>query len=127
MEDVLKTHLNFDVIVSMEQADTTSGFYQFINSWRSISMVTYVQMADNVSETAVEEKMEPLIRSNDVGENFKVTLQPLSDVHLGSSGILFENYNLNKTDASYVYALAAVGIFVILIASFNFMNLSTAL
>lgn len=127
MEDVPQnSHLNFDVIVSMEQADTTSGFYRFINSWRSISMVTYVQMADNVSETAVEDKMEPLIRANDVGENFKVTLQPLSDVHLQSSGILFENYNLNKTDSGYVYTLAAVGIFVILIASFNFMNLSTA-
>lgn len=59
-------------------------------------------------------------------ENFKVTLQPLADVHLKSSGILFENYNLNKTDISYVYTLAAVGLFVILIASFNFMNLSTA-
>jgi len=127
MDDVPQnSHLNFDVIVSMEQADTTSGFYQFINSWRSISMVTYVQMADNVAESAVEEKMEPLIRANDVGENFKVTLQPLSDVHLQSSGILFENYNLNKTDSGYVYTLAAVGIFVILIASFNFMNLSTA-
>jgi putative ABC transport system permease protein len=127
MEDVpQQSHLNFDVIVSMEQADTTSGFYQFINSWRSISMVTYVEMADNVDEMAVETKIEPLIRANDVGENFKVTLQPLSDVHLQSSGILFENYNLNKTDSGYVYTLAAVGFFVILIASFNFMNLSTA-
>jgi len=127
MEDVpQQSHLNFDVIVSMEQADTTSGFYQFINSWQSISMVTYVEMADNVDEIAVEAKMEPLIRANDVGDNFKVTLQPLSDIHLQSSGILFENYNLNKTDAGYVYTLAAVGLFVLLIASFNFMNLSTA-
>ena len=127
MEDVPEnSHLNFDVIVSMEQADTTSGFYQFLNSWQSISMVTYVEMANPESEENVEAKMEELIRANDVGDNFKVTLQPLSDVHLESSGILFENYNLNKTDSGYVYTLAAVGVFVILIASFNFMNLSTA-
>ena len=127
MEDVPQnSHLNFDVVVSMQQSDTTSGFAQFLRSWQSISMVTYVELANPTSEENVETKMEELIRANDVGDNFKVTLQPLADVHLKSSGILFENYNLNKTDISYVYTLAAVGLFVILIASFNFMNLSTA-
>lgn len=127
MEDVPQnSHLNFDVVVSMQQSDTTSGFAQFLRSWQSISMVTYVELANPTSEENVESKMEELIRANDVGDNFKVTLQPLADVHLKSSGILFENYNLNKTDISYVYTLAAVGLFVILIASFNFMNLSTA-
>ncbi|WP_286756285.1 ABC transporter permease [Roseivirga sp. UBA838] len=127
MQDVPNnSHLDFDVVVSMQQADTTSGFAQFLRSWQSISMVTYVELASPDSEKTVEAKMEELIRANDVGENFKVTLQPLADVHLKSSGILFENYNLNKTDISYVYTLGAVGLFVMLIASFNFMNLSTA-
>lgn len=127
MADVERnSHLNFDVIVSMQQADTTSNFAQFLRSWRSISMVTYVELTSPENEENVETKMEELIRANNVGDNFKVTLQPLKDVHLGSSGILFENYNLNKTDVNYVYTLAAVGLFVMLIASFNFMNLSTA-
>lgn len=127
MKDVTEnSHLNFDVIVSMEQADTTSNFAQFLGSWQSISMVTYVELASPDNEEPVKAKMEELIRANNVGDNFKVTLQPLKDAHLKSSGILFENYNLNKTDEGYVYTLAAVGIFVILIASFNFMNLSTA-
>lgn len=127
MKDITEnSHLNFDVIVSMQQADTTSGFAQFLRSWQSISMVTYVQLTNPATEEAVEAKMETLIRDNNVGENFSVTLQPLKDVHLKSSGILFENYNLGKTDEGYVYTLAAVGLFVILIASFNFMNLSTA-
>lgn len=127
MKDVTEnSHLNFDVIVSMEQADTTSNFAQFLGSWQSISMVTYVELVSPDNEEPVKAKMEELIRTNNVGDNFKVTLQPLKDAHLKSSGILFENYNLNKTDEGYVYTLAAVGIFVILIASFNFMNLSTA-
>jgi len=127
MKDITEnSHLDFDVIVSMEQADTTSGFAQFLGSWQSISMVTYVQLTNPEIEGNVEEKMEEMIRANNVGDNFKVTLQPLKDAHLKSSGILFENYNLNKTDEGYVYTLGAVGLFVILIASFNFMNLSTA-
>ncbi|MCE7992007.1 MAG: FtsX-like permease family protein [Roseivirga sp.] len=127
MQDISEnSHLDFDVIVSMQQADTTSNFARFLSSWQSISMVTYVELANPANEEPVKAKMEELIRANDVGDNFKVTLQPLKDAHLKSSGILFENYNLNKTDEGYVYTLAAVGIFVILIASFNFMNLSTA-
>ncbi len=127
MQDITEnSHLNFDVIVSMEQADTTSNFAQFLGSWQSISMVTYVELANPANEEPVKVKMEELIRANNVGDNFSVTLQPLKDAHLKSSGILFENYNLNKTDEGYVYTLAAVGLFVILIASFNFMNLSTA-
>ncbi|MFY0593363.1 ABC transporter permease [Roseivirga sp.] len=127
MRDVNEnSHLNFDVVVSMLQADTTSNFAQFIQSWRSISMTTYVQLNSPANESNVEGKMEELIRVNDVGENFSVTLQPLADVHLKSSGILFQNYNLSQTDINYVYTLAAVGLFVMLIASFNFMNLSTA-
>lgn len=127
MKDITEnSHLNFDVIVSMEQADTTSNFAQFLGSWQSISMVTYVELASPDNAEPVKAKMEDLIRANNVGDNFSVTLQPLKDAHLKSSGILFENYNLNKTDEGYVYTLAAVGIFVILIASFNFMNLSTA-
>lgn len=127
MQDITEnSHLNFDVIVSMQQVDTTSNFAQFLRSWQSISMVTYVELASPDNEEPVKAKMEELIRANDVGDNFKVTLQPLKDAHLKSSGILFENYNLNKTDEGYVYTLAAVGLFVILIASFNFMNLSTA-
>ena len=127
MNDITEnSHLNFDVIVSMVQADTTTNIAQFLRSWQSISMVTYVELANPAAEENVEAKMETLIRENNVGDNFKVTLQPLADVHLRSNGILFENYNLNKTDEGYVYTLAAVGLFVILIASFNFMNLSTA-
>ena len=127
MNDITEnSHLNFDVIVSMVQADTTTNIAQFLRSWQSISMVTYVELANPAAEENVEAKMETLIRENNVGDNFKVTLQPLADVHLKSNGILFENYNLHKTDEGYVYTLAAVGLFVILIASFNFMNLSTA-
>lgn len=68
MEDVPQnSHLNFDVVVSMQQSDTTSGFAQFLRSWQSISMVTYVELANLTSEENVETKMEELIRANDVG------------------------------------------------------------
>ncbi|WP_416867324.1 MAG: ABC transporter permease [Imperialibacter sp.] len=120
------THLRFDVLASLVPTEADSSTRQFLSTWRSIAITTYAVLEPGASEEATEADMEALIRKNDVGENFSVTLQPLSDVHLSSTGILFDNFNFEKTDLNYVYTLLMVGLFVILIATFNFMNLSTA-
>ncbi len=120
------SHLQMDVVIAMVPTEQDSNFNQYLQSWNSISMTTYVRLNDISQEEAVEEKMESLIRDNGVGENFSVTLQPLTEAHLNSSGILFDGANLNKGDLTYVKTLSIIALFVILIASFNFMNLSTA-
>ena len=121
------SHLEYDLLVSRVPAEGDSNIVQYLQSWNSISMITYVQLAEGAEEEFIEEKMEEIIRQHDVGDNFSVTLQPLKDVHLKSSGILFDGgYNEDKTDRGYVITLMVVAFFIILIASFNFMNLSTA-
>ncbi len=122
----LNSHFRYDLMVSLYPAEQDSNVAQFLASWGTIAMRTYVRLDNAASETNVEAKMETLIREREVGDNFKVTLQPLKEVHLGSKNILFDGYNINKTDISYLYSLLAVAVFVILIAGFNFMNLSTA-
>ncbi len=120
------SHFRYDLMVSLYPAEQDSNIAQFLASWGTIAMRTYVRLDDPASEAVVNAKMETLIREHNVSDNFKVILQPLKDVHLGSKNILFDGYNLNKSDINYIYSLAAVAIFVILIAAFNFMNLSTA-
>ena len=120
------SHLHYDLVVSMLPSVADSNRAQFLNSWNSISLMSYVKLADPGREVTVEQQMEGLIRSHDVGENFKVTLQPLKDVHLGSSGIIFDFYNQEKGDRAYVFTLLIVALSVLLIAAFNYMNLATA-
>lgn len=120
------THMKFDLLASLVPADADSSTRQFLNAWNSIAITTYALLEPGSGEEATEADMEALIRKNNVGENFSVTLQPLDDVHLGSTGVLFDIFNFDKTDLNYVYTLLMVGLFVVLIASFNFMNLSTA-
>jgi putative ABC transport system permease protein len=120
------SHLAMDVVISLLPTKQDTNLAQYLNSWGSISMTTYVLLNDPSNERTVEKKLEPLIRKNNVGKNFNVTLQPLKDVHLKSSDILFDDANQNKSDIGYIYSLFAVAVFIILIASFNFMNLSTA-
>ncbi len=120
------THMRFDLLASLVPTEADSSTRQFLSAWNSIAISTYAVLETGASEETVEKDMEALIRKNNVGENFSVTLQPLKDVHLSSTGILFDQFNFNKTDLNYVYTLLMVGLFVILIATFNFMNLSTA-
>ncbi len=127
LKDIPRTsHLAMDVIISIYPTAQDTNLAKYLNSWNNISMTTYVLLNNPASEAAVESKLEPLIRKNNVGKNFNVTLQPLKDVHLKSSDILFDDANRDKSDIGYIYSLFAVAIFIILIAAFNFMNLSTA-
>ncbi len=120
------SHLQYDLVLSMTPAQTDSNRTQFLNAWNRISMISYLELGSDPTSTGLTDKMETMIRQHDVGENFKVTLQSLKDIHLGSSEIIFDGYNTRKSDAGYVYTLLIVAIFVLMIAAFNYMNLATA-
>jgi putative ABC transport system permease protein len=59
-----------------------------------------------------------------IGMTYQSRLQPLLDVHLRSSDLEYDN--VQKGNIRYVYALMVIALFALLIACFNFMNLSTA-
>ena len=125
-EDVpANSHLVFDAVVSYVPSKDQPQLEQFLSSWGSISMTTYALLRSPEDAAGLPEKLEAIIRRNDVGENFSVTVQPLADVHLRSSDILFDESS-GKSDVEYVYGLSAVAVFVLLIAAMNFMNLATA-
>ncbi|WP_020527804.1 ABC transporter permease [Flexithrix dorotheae] len=127
MEDVKdNSHLKFDVMVSLYPTQQDSGWVQWLDSWNSISMSTYILLDAPESQTKVDAKLEDLIRKKGVRESFNVTTQRFEEAHLQSSDILFDGLNQEKGQIGYVKTLTIVAIFVILIASFNFMNLSTA-
>ncbi|ELR72518.1 putative FtsX-related transmembrane transport protein [Fulvivirga imtechensis AK7] len=127
IEDVKHhSHLKLDLLLSLYPAQADSSLAQYLDSWQGLGMVGYALLNDAASEATVESKMKELALKNEAPEFWIPQLQPLKDIHLKSSGILFDSYNKNKGDITYVYSLSAVALFVLLIAAFNFMNLSTA-
>ena len=127
MENVEQnSHLEFDVLMSLYPAQSDSSIAQYIDSWNGLGMIGYATLTDGADEKAVEAKMYDITLANDVNDFWIPQLQPLEDIHLGSSGILFDFYHENKGDQVYVYALAGVAVFILLIAAFNFVNLTTA-
>jgi putative ABC transport system permease protein len=122
----LNTHLEMDLILSMYLTQADSNFAQYLDSWQGLGMVGYVKLNDTENANSVEAQMNDLAHSNEVPDFWITKLQPLKDTHLLSANILFDGNNVNKGDIIYVYSLSAIALFVILIAAFNFMNLSTA-
>ncbi len=120
------SHLQFDVLVSLNFPDEEGGFGEQLRSWGWISAPTYVLLREGAVPDDLEEKLIGVLRKNGIEENFAVTHQPLKETHLRSKNVVFDRHNRNKGDIGYVYALAAVAAFIMLIAVFNFMNLSTA-
>ena len=56
---------------------------------------------------------------------YRIFLQPLDDIHLHSSDILYaEQFHTNSS--KIVYTLLIIAAFILLIACFNFINLTTA-
>jgi putative ABC transport system permease protein len=121
------SHLMFDAVASLYPTDSEedAGFAEFLQSWTGIGSITYLKLNRRESASALVPRLNTLLRDRDVNPVWSVTLQPLTDIHLRSTDVVFD-VNAGKSDVAYVWGLGLVGVFVLLIAAFNFMNLSTA-
>jgi putative ABC transport system permease protein len=131
MEDMpANSHMQVELLVSLNYlSPDTEGAKQlqaFLTTWGTIGMVTYAKLKPGASESAVEGQLKKLLAERSVMKTFSATLQPLKDAHLGSSAVLFDDFNRGKGDARKIVMLSSVGVFLLLIAAFNFMNLATA-
>lgn len=119
-------HIKFDIVASINPSPSDTNFIQFLNTWNNISMVEYALLShpENADQIIVE--MDSLMRRNDVRDVWKATLQPLNEVHLYSKDVLFDRFNQNKGNIGYVRTLSLIAVIILLIASFNYLNLTIA-
>jgi ABC-type antimicrobial peptide transport system permease subunit len=95
--------------------------------WGSNFSQTYVQIADNADLQKVSAKIKSVKLDNTQGPDKKykweVFLHPMSKWHLYND---FKNGVNIGGNIKYVWLFGIVGIFVLILACINFMNLSTA-
>ena len=119
------SHLQFDALVSTKSWDDERRR----NGWGGNYLNTYLELANNVNIEALEAKFDDfLVRYMDEQalDYYEMFLQPLSEIHLGSMDITHDYNNHKKFARSSVNIFLILAFFVLLIASINFMNLSTA-
>jgi putative ABC transport system permease protein len=117
------SHFHFDFLASFSSLVELRG-RERVYRWNSWSYHTYVLLEEHADPISLENKLPAFLAKN-YKEDARQTLrlQPVEDVHLYTRA----NFELEPgTDIHNVYLLSAIGLFVLLIACFNYMNLSTA-
>lgn len=127
------THLDIDIFISFK----TLPKYFFDTSKEDImwmNTVVYVMLQKHTKLEAFEPKLkkfynkrlEPWLEKHKKkggADTIIYHFQPLPDIHLGSN--IQYDFTTNN-DRTYLYIFSFVGIFLLLIASINYMNLATA-
>jgi len=129
------SHFHFDFLASFVTREDSRR-----TVWLSNYLQTYFVLQENFPPEQLENKFPELVIKyvgpevqtvlgfsieaiESSGDSYGYFLQPLLDIHLYShlDGEIEENGN-----ATYVYIVSVVAVFILLIASINFMNLATA-
>ena len=129
------SHFHFDFLASMSTyKDSRSPF------WLSNNYYTYLLLRKGADPVKLYNEMSKMVKKyvspqlklsigvnieqfESAGNRYTYNLQPLTSIHLHSH--LADEIEPNS-DISYVYIFSAIAIAILLIASINFMNLSTA-
>lgn len=122
------SHLEFDAVVSM--VTFSSEEKGFNDQWGGNWMNTYLWLEPNADVKAMESKFPAFLSRHmsepKINDYYKMYLQTLSDVHLGSTDIEHDYNNYRKFNGAYLNIFFVIGGFILLIAAVNFMNLTTA-
>jgi putative ABC transport system permease protein len=96
------------------------------NDWGNFNISIFAQLNPNVSITNVNAKIKNILTEQTGNKEFAhhLFLQPMSKWHLYSS---FENHvPVTSEQMRFIWFYGMIGVFVLLLACINFMNLSTA-
>jgi len=126
----VNTHLKFDVLFSYNslypRGDWAVQRYRL--GWRRKDMYTFVQLKPGTDPKKTEAKLPAIVAKykpelKESTQRQVLGLQPLKDIHLTSD--LTEEPEANGNGRT-VFFLGLIGVFVLIIACINYVNLSTA-
>lgn len=127
------SHFHFDVLASFNTLETFMP--ENLKSWLNNYLYTYVLLKDDITVEQAEDKLQVLVdkyilpaysqflRADDTESSMKLYLRSIEDIHLCE---LMWGIEPSGSESS-VYIFSIVAILILIIACFNFMNLSTAM
>lgn len=126
MEDLpANSHIQLEVLLSNETRRSFQGG-GFLDSWTAGGSYSYIRLKDPTAVADVESALLTL-RDKNVPEEQRVQVNPslmaFNDIHLRSN---LRNEIVPNGNIDIVYVFSAIAVFILLIASINYMNLATA-
>ncbi|MEA3461799.1 MAG: ABC transporter permease [Bacteroidota bacterium] len=120
-----QSHFKIDMLASLSTFRAMQRG-QFPQTWIWNPCWTYVQLHENITQEQLEAQLPDFHQrqyADFKDQKIKLYLQPLADIHLNSH----HEYEMHPNgNLSYIRILATIGLFVLILACINFMNLATA-
>ncbi|QHT70428.1 FtsX-like permease family protein [Rhodocytophaga rosea] len=117
------TDLKYDMFVSYStHKDINPQYYKGNWGWINSATTCYVLLSEGFDAAQLTKALPDLHKKYYSAEDakvFKHVLQPLSDIH-------FNQQYYGEVQKQSLYVMALIGLFIIVIACINFINLSTA-
>lgn len=127
------SHFHFDFLISYEREkaqDPDDAYF----TWADFGHFNYIKLKAGTDAEALERKLFPWVAPHinadkdqisffEARPNVGFQLQPITDIHLHSH-IRWELES--NGNSAYVYIMSAAALFILIVAAFNFMNLTTA-
>jgi putative ABC transport system permease protein len=111
------SHIHFDFLCPFKQAGNLD------NNWQQYNYYTYAKVKPGTNVASFTKKIQAVYERNQAERYSVFYVQPLTDIHL-TSHLKWEIEP--NSDKLYVYVFTIIGLFILLIAGINYVNLSTA-
>lgn len=116
------SHLQFDFVIPFE---FLKEYGTDLTKWGHNAFYTYVQLSERADVQKVDAKLRSYAKTKFNEDEQVLYLQALKDIHLYSQFDFNSDFG-QRGDIRYVRFFSLIAAIVMLIAVFNFMNLSTA-
>ena len=116
------------IVTSYLTGKANARTYGYNTDWGNTTsnFQIYMLLPQNVSSASIETQLQQFSRQNykqDLASKKTSFLQPLSQLHFDNR---FGNFGDHTTSKSTLWTLSLIGVFIVLMACINFINLSTA-
>lgn len=119
------SHFHAGFLGSFRTFENVAG-KQELQNWGSNNYATYLLMPENYDINKLKQQLNPFIDrhlNEGMSQRTQLKLQRLTDIHLRSH---LDSELEPNSDIAYIYIFSVIAVFVLMIASINFMNLTTA-
>jgi putative ABC transport system permease protein len=133
-----QSHFHFDVVASFETLEELMP--ERLDTWVSNYLYTYILLHPETNPEDLNPKLRDIVEEfiapaymaflgegatlDNIHDIFILTLRPIEDIHLNAK-LMWEIEPQGNVTSVYIFSI--VSVLILLMACFNFMNLSTAL
>lgn len=123
-----KSHIQFDALVSWTSTESQSNLldFSFMNNWLGQTVYTYLLLRQPEQMAAVNEKLPAFTAQymENRKNEYDFYLQPLGEIYLQSTDLMYLRGG-KYGSASFLRIFSLIALMILLIACFNYINITT--